>query len=237
MDKGPSFSDFVIDDDDLQTIRCKINDCPLSVANGLRRVLIAETPTLAFDLIDMFENTSVLHDEFMAHRVGLLPINSNDIDSFKFRDKCDSEYLCEQCSVDFVCNVTNNTQDIITVTTADFVSQNPKYQLMFSAKDGPVLPVVKLAPKQKIHFNGVAFKDIGREHSKWSPVTACVCAYHPDKDADRVTQFRQQSEPTQFDFMLETSVAIKPKIAMVSACDVLIDKLLKFDKSLDSIKY
>lgn len=232
---GAAFTDFMQVDD--QTIRCKINRCSLSIANGIRRMLIAETPTLAIDLIDMIENTGVLHDEFMAHRIGLLPIDSNDLSSFKYRDECESEYLCNECSVDFVCNVTNKGTTNITVTTADFVSQNPKYQMMFNKRDGTELPITKLAPGQTIHFNGIAFKDIGQEHSKWSPVIACTCVYHADTDADKVTQFTQSSEPTEFEFTLETSVAIQPKLALISGLDELIDKLLRFDKSLDLIKF
>lgn len=236
MDKGAHFTDFEIDDNDNE-IRCKINRCPLSIANGLRRVLIAETPTLAIDLVDMEENTCVLHDEFLSHRIGLLPIGSNDIASFKRVDECDSEYLCNDCSVYFTCNVENKSTKNLTVTTADFVSQNPKYELCFNIRNGTELPVAKLAPGQVLSLTGIALKNNGSVHSKWSPVTSCVCDYNADPKADKITQFLQTSEPTTFDFTLETSVAITPKNALISASDVLIDKLIRFDKSLDLIKF
>jgi DNA-directed RNA polymerase alpha subunit len=44
------------------TIKFALNGCDASLANSLRRVMIAEVPTLAPHLVSIFENTSVLHD-------------------------------------------------------------------------------------------------------------------------------------------------------------------------------
>jgi DNA-directed RNA polymerase II subunit RPB3 len=51
-------------------------DC--SIANALRRVMIAEVETLAIDMVEVRANDSVLFDEFLAHRLGLVPFRHRD---------------------------------------------------------------------------------------------------------------------------------------------------------------
>lgn len=67
---SPDFCEFVLSDTDP------------SVANALRRVMLSEVPTLAIDLVEIEVNTTVLNDEFIAHRLGLIPLVSNEVSDF-----------------------------------------------------------------------------------------------------------------------------------------------------------
>ena len=49
--------------------------CDCSFANALRRILLAEVKTVALEHIYMYNNTSLIHDEVLAHRLGLVPLN------------------------------------------------------------------------------------------------------------------------------------------------------------------
>ncbi|GFZ07356.1 RNA polymerase I subunit 43 [Actinidia rufa] len=45
-----------------------------ALANAFRRILIAELPTMAIEKVLIANNTSVIQDEVLAHRLGLIPI-------------------------------------------------------------------------------------------------------------------------------------------------------------------
>ena len=232
--KGCFISEFETIDD--CSVQFKINRCPSKIANGLRRVLIAETPTMALELIDIYENTSVLHSDFICHRLGLLPLNSNTVDKIIFKHECDCEHCCERCSVHFKCDVTNDTHKNITVTNGDLIPINNTNNEGWWIDGLDSIPILKLAPKQTITFNAMAQKGTGKEHSKWSPVCSCVCTYSVDEGADNLTQFEQNNNPDTFDFTLETVESIKPQKALQLGFDVLIDKLVKFEKTLKTLK-
>ncbi|XP_027063281.1 uncharacterized protein [Coffea arabica] len=76
-----------------------------SLANAFRRILIAELPTIAIEKVLIANNTSVIQDEVLAHRLGLIPlqvdprlfeyISENDIPNekntivFKLHARCE----------------------------------------------------------------------------------------------------------------------------------------------------
>ena len=75
------------------------------------------------ELAEVFKNTSALHDEFIVHRLGLLPLRYNDPratvgDSFLMPFECCGE-ACSRCALRLTLDYTNNTNENVTVTSRD----------------------------------------------------------------------------------------------------------------------
>lgn len=82
-------------------IEFELFDTDLAIANSLRRIMISEVPTLTIDLVELRENTSALHDEFIAHRLGLIPLISEQVDSFATAEECACQKMCNKCTVNY----------------------------------------------------------------------------------------------------------------------------------------
>jgi DNA-directed RNA polymerase II subunit RPB3 len=59
-----------------------IHDVDVSYCNSLRRIIMSDVQTMAIDLVEIEENTSVFHDEYIAHRLGLIPLISTSAHKF-----------------------------------------------------------------------------------------------------------------------------------------------------------
>ena len=106
---------------DMYTLKFELSNTDLTVANALRRIIISEVPTMAIDKVEITENTSALHDEFIAHRCGLIPIVSNDVSNFNYIDDCDCIEGCSKCTVTYELNVDNKSHAMYEVKTLDIV--------------------------------------------------------------------------------------------------------------------
>jgi len=155
-----------------------------SVANALRRIMNAEVPTMAIDLVEFIENSSVLNDEFIAHRLGLIPLVATKLENFQYTRDCTCRDRCENCSVEFNLNVSCYEEQTRDVTSHDLFSNNPAALVPVDASsdensESGIL-IVKLRRGQALNLKAVARKGIGKEHAKWSPVCGVTFQYEPD---------------------------------------------------------
>ncbi len=152
----------------------------LSFANALRRIMIAEVPTMAIDMVSIKANTSPLFDEFIAHRLGLIPLTSTDVGRYEYSRKCNCNEPCESCSVQFYMRVKCET-DSMEVTT-DHIQSTQKDSSVVPVKfsDNDPIIIAKLKRNQELDMNMIAKKGIGKEHSKWSPVCSVIMQHEPE---------------------------------------------------------
>lgn len=152
----------------------------LSFANSLRRVIIAEVPTMAIDMVNIRANTGPLFDEFIAHRLGLIPLNSRDVDKYEYSRKCNCNEPCESCSVQFYLKVKCESESM--EVTTDHIRPVSKDSTVFPIKfpDQDPIIITKLRKNQELDMHMIAKKGIGKEHSKWSPVSTVIMQHEPE---------------------------------------------------------
>lgn len=139
-------------------------------ANALRRAMLADIPKMAIDYVDIYDNTSVMFDEMLAHRMGLIPIKTN-LDMYKLREECDCKGEgCALCQVTY----TLSAEGPCMVHSRDLKSSDPE---TFPADDN--VPIIELKEGQKLVLTAVARLGRGKEHAKFQPVCPPGYKYVP----------------------------------------------------------
>lgn len=137
-----------------------IKDSDATRVNTLRRLIMNEVPTLAIEEVNFLKNSSALYDEFIAHRLGLIPIKT-DLKSYTMPNKCKCKGKgCAHCQLWF----SLKAQGPKTVYAEELISKDPKVKPLY-----PKMPIVKLLKKQVLEFEAVGVLGIGKDHMKFSP--------------------------------------------------------------------
>ena len=206
------------------TIEFRLKNADLAFANSLRRVIISEVPTMAIDMVQVTENTSPLFDEFVVHRLGLVPLYSEDIDNYQFPLKCSCKEGCSRCKVDFDIMVKfdeNCNKETLDVTADDIIPKEKECRVkpVKYENENPIV-ITKLKKGQSINMTLTAKKGIGKTHAKWSPVCTCVMKQVPKIDL------------LENDDNFWINLSSKDKKAFCAACP---SKVYKYDENKDEI--
>jgi DNA-directed RNA polymerase I and III subunit RPAC1 len=157
-----------------------------SIANAIRRIMMAEVPTVAIEKVYVINNTSIIPDEVLSHRLGLIPIkvdpkklqfkeaheNATDLNTLVLHLKvqCDKDPQAPAHAVDPLQKYRNAhvySKQLV------WVPQGHQAEVF---KDDPPHPIhddiliAKLRPGQMIDLQLHCEKGIGKDHAKWSPV-------------------------------------------------------------------
>jgi len=158
-----------------------------AIANGLRRIMIAEVPTMAIEHVFITKNTSIVHDEVLAQRLGLVPIfadpaefefsneklSSNEYNSIIFRINVSCEKIDGKIENKNVFSSSlvwlPNGSEMPKETSCHFSSNRFETKSVFRPVYSDILLAV-LSPGQEIILEAHCCKGIGKTHAKWSPV-------------------------------------------------------------------
>jgi DNA-directed RNA polymerase subunit D len=200
-----------------ERIVVKFNNVPRQYVNSLRRLAISEVPTLAIDDVVMLENSSVMHDEAVAHRLGLIPLRT-DPGRFVMPHECDckSTLGCSKCRVLLVLD-SEATDKTKIVTSGELVSEDELVKPV--SKE---IPIIVLAPNQKLKFEAYARLGTGKDHAKWQPTSAAVVK--DGKDEDEII------------LIIESNGALSAEEVLVSASERLAAKVKNFKLITSSLK-
>ena len=173
----------------------KIN---VSLANGLRRIILSDIPTLVFRVYPHSEcrsiitvNTSRIHNQILNQRLSCIPIHITDQD-FPYKD-----YQIEV-------NVTADSSEIRYITTKDFKMKNKttgkyltdvKVREIFppNAITGDYIEFARLLPKMSEYGEGEQLAltcdlDIGTAKEDGAFNVVCTCAYSMTMDPSKVDE-------------------------------------------------
>lgn len=142
-----------------EKVYLRLKETSRGFANSLRRLILEEVPTMAIDDVEFHKNDSVLYDEIIAHRLGLIPLKT-DLDSYEFPEECSCGGVgCARCQVSLT--LSRKGGDI---NSKDLESQDPEIVPAFEN-----IAITKLSKDQKIELITYARLGKGKTHAKWAP--------------------------------------------------------------------
>ena len=163
-------------------LRFRVSGIDVALANALRRIMMAEVPSMAIDTVVVIENSSAMADEVLAHRLGLMPLTTA-LDDYVLPTHCtcNSELGCSRCSVTLTMEA-DAQEGTRTVYSKEVTSLDPAI-VPVNGK----IPLVKLAQGQKIRLEAYARLGVGQNHVKWQPTACCTHRYVADIRVDGET--------------------------------------------------
>ena len=190
-----------------QKVSVEIKGVPIQYANALRRICLNGVPVYAVESVDILDNSSVLADEGIAHRIGLIPLNT-DLEASKDGNETDKIMITLDSGV---------SDETRTVLSGELKSQDSN--VIPTSND---IPIVTLAPGQSLKFEAYARLGKGTEHARWNSANIATLTDSENEDEKILT--------------VESTGALEPKHIILSSVEQLASRLTEFKTVISDIK-
>ena len=182
---------------DGKTMSFTLKDASTAFANAIRRISMGQVPVLAIDTIIMYENNSAFFDEYIANRIGLIPLKTPE--GYTDSDEVMFKLSAEGPNVVYSKELTTSERGVSCVSKK--------------------IPIIELVEGQVLRLEGRARIGNGREHAKFQ---ACLASYGYDEKS-KAFNFTVESfgQMTAADVMLRTSEILQSK------CDAFSKQISK----------
>ena len=201
------------------SVKIQLQGVSLAYANAIRRIALSEVPVMAIDEIVILENSSIIYDELLAHRLGLIPLKT-DLSRYVLPKDCDcgNPLGCLKCRVLLVLD-SGAKESVKEILSGELISAD---EAIIPVRSD--IPIVKVAPGQKVKLEAYARLGTGKEHAKWQ--------------AANVSILKRIKENTENDYTLEIeSTGSLPAIEIFSkAVEILRNRLQEFTEKTRSLK-
>jgi len=202
----------VLSQDD-RSISIRLRGIPLPYANAIRRICLNGVPIFAIDTIEIIENTSVMADEGLAHRIGLIPLWT-DLQEFKDLTIADRDDDTAKVMLVLDSGIRPETR---TVLSGEITSENDSVKPVSND-----IPIVILAPGQRIKMQMYARLGRGTKHAKWNASNVSVLAKTDDEDERILT--------------VESTGSLPPEQIVLAAVTELSNRLAEFKNMIKNIQ-
>lgn len=225
------------------------NNFKISFTNALRRIILSEINTWAIDehKIEFIENNSILNNEFLKHRLGLIPIASH------------KELNYENLVIS--CNVKNEEETIKSIYVSDFEIYDEVLDETYDIKDFVKYPNILFAKLQNNEYFSftarLSNKTPQEGGAQYCPVSTCIVTFKHDENdlknniqqiekneqqsfiinnKEKIYQRNNQGNPLMYEINIETIGFYENKSIIEKGLTILEEKINLYDESSKDIE-
>ena len=181
-------------------IEFKLSNSNPAFANAIRRTAIAGVLTYAVDKVIFYENTSSLFDEYIAHRIGLVPLKT--------------DYTLPPATE---ISLSIDKEGPAMVYSGDMKSSDRKI-----SPASKKIPIMKIGPGQVLRVEAKARLGAGREHAKWQPG---LCTYSCLKGKEGIDESTFMFKVETYGGLPPATIVLKAAEALQERCGAFLKEL------------